>query len=93
MESAVAAVIGIEPGPGRALVERFAQAGMQVAVAARNRDRPDALQVAARKSAVSRGPNALLAPQAIAEACHRLHLQHRSAWTHEPDLRPWVERF
>ena len=40
-----------------------------------------------------RGPDSLLAPDAIAEAYFNLHRQHRSAWTLELDLRPWVERF
>lgn len=40
-----------------------------------------------------RGPDALLAPDAIAEAYYGLHTQHRSAWTQESDLRPWVEKF
>ncbi len=40
-----------------------------------------------------RGPDALLAPDAIAEAYYGLHRQHRSAWTQELDLRPWVEKF
>jgi NAD(P)-dependent dehydrogenase (short-subunit alcohol dehydrogenase family) len=40
-----------------------------------------------------RGPDSLLEPDAIAEAYLGLHRQHRSAWTHELDLRPWVERF
>jgi hypothetical protein len=40
-----------------------------------------------------RGPDSLLDPAAIAEAFYTLHAQHRSAWTHELDLRPWVERF
>ncbi len=40
-----------------------------------------------------RGPDALLGPDAIAEAYYRLHVQHRSAWTQELDLRPWVETF
>lgn len=40
-----------------------------------------------------RGPDAVLDPDAIAEAYFRLHRQHRSAWTHELDLRPWVEKF
>ncbi len=40
-----------------------------------------------------RGPDALLAPDAIAEAYYGLHSQHRSAWTQELDLRPWVEKF
>ena len=35
----------------------------------------------------------LLAPDAIAEAYYQTHAQHRSAWTHEVDLRPWREKF
>ncbi|MBO6638048.1 MAG: SDR family NAD(P)-dependent oxidoreductase [Roseitalea sp.] len=38
-------------------------------------------------------PDKTLSPQAIAEAYWQLHIQHRSAWTQELDLRPWVERF
>lgn len=37
--------------------------------------------------------DALLEPEAIAEAYYMLHRQPRSAWTLELDLRPWVERF
>ena len=33
----------------------------------------------------------ILSPDAIAEAYWQLHCQHRSAWTHELDLRPWSE--
>lgn len=44
-------------------------------------------------SAASDQPDATLAPEAIAEAYWQLHRQHRSAWTQELDLRPWVERF
>jgi NAD(P)-dependent dehydrogenase (short-subunit alcohol dehydrogenase family) len=40
-----------------------------------------------------RGPDSLLRPEAIAETYYQLHLQLRSAWTHELDLRPWVEKF
>ncbi len=40
-----------------------------------------------------RGEDAFLAPEAIAEAYYQLHLQPRSAWTQELDLRPWVEKF
>lgn len=53
-------------------------------------------QIAAERPgyrAEERGADAVLAPEAIAEAYYRLHEQHRSAWTHELDLRPWVERF
>ena len=43
--------------------------------------------------AAGRGPDALLEPDAIAEAYYQLHAQPRSAWTLELDLRPWVEKF
>ena len=35
----------------------------------------------------------ILNPEAIAEAYWQLHMQQRSAWTHEMDLRPWMEPF
>jgi NAD(P)-dependent dehydrogenase (short-subunit alcohol dehydrogenase family) len=38
-------------------------------------------------------PDSRLAPSAIAEAYLNLHRQHRSAWSQEIDLRPWIERF
>jgi NAD(P)-dependent dehydrogenase (short-subunit alcohol dehydrogenase family) len=44
-------------------------------------------------STASDQPDATLAPEAIAETYWQLHCQHRSAWTQELDLRPWVERF
>lgn len=47
----------------------------------------------ASHSEAERGPDALLKPEAIAESYWQLHRQPRSAWTHELDLRPWVERF
>lgn len=43
--------------------------------------------------AKERPPDALLDAEAIAENYLHLHRQHRSAWTQELDLRPWVERF
>jgi NAD(P)-dependent dehydrogenase (short-subunit alcohol dehydrogenase family) len=39
------------------------------------------------------GADSALDPAAIAEAYWQLHRQPRSAWTHELDLRPWVEKF
>ena len=30
-------------------------------------------------------------PESIAESYWQLHLQPRNAWTHELDLRPWIE--
>ncbi len=53
-------------------------------------------QIHSRRSAgllEERGPDSLLEPSAIANAYLALHLQHRSAWTHELDLRPWIEKF
>jgi NAD(P)-dependent dehydrogenase (short-subunit alcohol dehydrogenase family) len=35
----------------------------------------------------------VLSPDAIAAQYVMLHKQHRSAWTHELDLRPWGEKF
>ncbi len=40
-----------------------------------------------------RGPDSLLAPDAIAAAYLALYQQQRSAWTQELDLRPWTEKF
>lgn len=40
-----------------------------------------------------RGPDSLLDIAAMAETYWMLHQQHRSAWTLELDLRPWVETF
>jgi NAD(P)-dependent dehydrogenase (short-subunit alcohol dehydrogenase family) len=39
------------------------------------------------------GDDAMLAPEAIAETYLHIHRQHRSAWTWEVELRPWVEKF
>jgi NAD(P)-dependent dehydrogenase (short-subunit alcohol dehydrogenase family) len=39
------------------------------------------------------GPDALLNPDSIAETYWQLHQQHRSAWTHELDVRPYKESF
>jgi NAD(P)-dependent dehydrogenase (short-subunit alcohol dehydrogenase family) len=38
-------------------------------------------------------PDSLLDPDAIAETYWHVATQHRSAWTWEVELRPWVERF
>ncbi len=44
-------------------------------------------------SSAERGPDALLDPDAIAATYLQLHRQHRSAWSWEIELRPWVEPF
>ena len=43
--------------------------------------------------AKERPEDGLLNPNAIADSYLRLHLQHRSAWTQELDLRPLTENF
>ncbi len=43
--------------------------------------------------AKERPPDGLLDADAIAGNYLDLHRQHRSAWTQELDLRPWVEKF
>jgi len=55
----------------------------------------DGLIAAERNQAfqAEHGPDSALDPAAIAEAYWQLHLQPRSAWTQELDLRPWVEKF
>ena len=39
------------------------------------------------------GGDERLSPDAIAESYLHVHRQHRSAWTWEIELRPWVEKF
>jgi NAD(P)-dependent dehydrogenase (short-subunit alcohol dehydrogenase family) len=41
----------------------------------------------------ARGPDGMLKPAAIAQTYLDIHRQHRSAWTWEIELRPWVESF
>jgi len=51
------------------------------------------LRTAAPEFASHAGADGLLDPDAIAETYWQLHQQHRSAWTHELDLRPYKEAF
>jgi NAD(P)-dependent dehydrogenase (short-subunit alcohol dehydrogenase family) len=46
-----------------------------------------------RHLTAERGPDSLLEPAAIAETYYQLHRQPRSAWVHELDVRPWLEKF
>jgi len=43
--------------------------------------------------AAERGADGVLQPDEIAKNYLHLYRQHRSAWTWEVELRPWVERF
>jgi NAD(P)-dependent dehydrogenase (short-subunit alcohol dehydrogenase family) len=51
------------------------------------------LRTNAPQHAAEAGTDGLLHPDAIAETYWQLHQQHRSAWTHELDLRPYKETF
>jgi NAD(P)-dependent dehydrogenase (short-subunit alcohol dehydrogenase family) len=43
--------------------------------------------------APERGEDGMLLPDEIAKSYLSLHRQHRSAWSWELELRPWVEKF
>lgn len=47
----------------------------------------------AQKPDSNDNPDSLLDPDAIAETYWHVATQHRSAWTWEVELRPWVEKF
>jgi short-subunit dehydrogenase len=51
------------------------------------------LQPGGDQRAAARGADGMLHPDAIAETYLNIHRQHRSAWTWEVELRPWVENF
>ncbi|MDC1287730.1 SDR family NAD(P)-dependent oxidoreductase [Gammaproteobacteria bacterium] len=44
-------------------------------------------------ASISNADDAELEPDAIAQTYMAILQQHRSAWTHEVDLRPWTENF
>jgi short-subunit dehydrogenase len=44
-------------------------------------------------SAELKPKDGLLDPESIAENYWNLHRQPRNAWTHELDLRPWIEKW
>ena len=46
-----------------------------------------------REPGESDNPDKTLDPEAIAQSYLAVHDQHRSAWTWEVELRPWVENF
>jgi NAD(P)-dependent dehydrogenase (short-subunit alcohol dehydrogenase family) len=43
--------------------------------------------------APARGDDGMLQPDAIAETYMSVYRQHRSAWSFEVEVRPWVEKF
>ena len=55
------------------------------------RDRRRHRAAAATRARPGAARTALLEPDAIAETYLHVYRQHRSAWTWEVELRPWVE--
>jgi len=51
------------------------------------------LKVGGDERAAARGNDGMLHPDHIAETYLHIHRQHRSVWTWEVELRPWVENF
>jgi NAD(P)-dependent dehydrogenase (short-subunit alcohol dehydrogenase family) len=51
------------------------------------------LQGGSDSRAQARGSDGMLLPDEIAKNYLHVYRQHRSAWTWEVELRPWVERF
>jgi hypothetical protein len=51
------------------------------------------LRTGAPQRVAQAGGDGLLQLEAIAESYWQLHVQHRSAWTQELDLRPFKEPF
>ncbi len=49
--------------------------------------------LSAQSGDAARERHVSLFPEHIAQSYYQLHLQHRSTWTQEMDLRPWVEKF
>ncbi|NQV56703.1 MAG: SDR family NAD(P)-dependent oxidoreductase, partial [Rhodospirillales bacterium] len=46
-----------------------------------------------RDDSAGRGADAFLDPDAVADTYFHLHTQHRSSWSWEIEVRPWVESF
>ena len=52
-----------------------------------------AIHAAARRRPAPQGEDVELSPQEIAKSYLYVYRQHRSAWTWEIELRPWLESF
>ena len=92
--------VGASAGLGGALARRFAKAGFTTAITGRSAERlvdggidGEQLRTRAADRVAQAGLDGLLNLEAIAEVYFQLHLQHRSAWTQELDLRPFKEPF
>src|SRR5436309_1738691 len=97
--NALALIVGAGSGLSASLERHCAAAGMLVALAARNIDVAHfvidggILRAGGDSRAGARGEDGMLHPDAIAQTYLDLYRQHRSAWSFEVELRPWVEKF
>jgi NAD(P)-dependent dehydrogenase (short-subunit alcohol dehydrogenase family) len=51
------------------------------------------IQAGSDPRAAERGADGMLLPDEIAKSYLAVYQQHRSAWSWELELRPWVEKF
>jgi NAD(P)-dependent dehydrogenase (short-subunit alcohol dehydrogenase family) len=78
----------------QAMAREFGPAGLHVAhVVIDGGIDGERLRTALPDFVAARGEDGTLGPDAIADTYWHLHTQHRSAWTHELDLRPFREPF
>lgn len=77
---------------GQSMAREFGPQGIHVAhiIVDGQIDNP---RTRARFDSGERADDSFLSPEAIAETYWQLHAQHRTAWAHEIDLRPFVEKF
>jgi short-subunit dehydrogenase len=75
---------------GQSIAREFSERGIHVAHVVIDGQIDSAR---ARSWAPDRPTSSFLAPDAIAETYWQLHSQPPTAWTHELDLRPSVEKF
>ena len=79
----VCLVVGAGDATGGAIARRFPREGYMTCVTRRSSD----------KLAPLVAQDGILNPDHVAEAYWMLHTQPRDAWTHELDLRPYMEKF
>ncbi len=77
-------------GLAQSMARELAPRGIHVAhfvIDGAIRQGPDDARIA------ERGPDGVLLPEEIARTYQHVYRQHRSAWSAEIELRPWLEKF
>jgi NADP-dependent 3-hydroxy acid dehydrogenase YdfG len=99
MSQQTAVIFGAGAGLGGAIARRFARGGLHACVVRRKQghvivDGPIDMPWIREnfpQLVEQRPKDGLLQPDDVAESYWSLHSQPRSAWTHELDLRPFLE--